>query len=225
MRSEHLTVTRAARFWTIGAEPEAAHELWIVLHGYAQLAARFLRWFEPLLEGGTRIVAPEALSRFYLETTLTGRHGPVIGASWLTREDREADLADHIHYLDALLQRLLLPFPARPRVTVLGFSQGSVMAARWLAASHCVPEQAVLWGAPLPGDVSGEALAGRRHGRPILLVAGAGDPVVPPGSIESDAELLTRHGCDARAVRFEGGHEIPPAALLGIAGRPGLGPS
>jgi hypothetical protein len=69
-----------------------------VLHGYAQLAERFLRWFRPVDDGQTWIVAPEALSRFYLETTLKGSHGPAIGATWLTREAREADLADHVDY-------------------------------------------------------------------------------------------------------------------------------
>jgi predicted esterase len=220
VKYEHFAAARTARYCSIGAAPEATRELWVVLHGYAQLAGRFLRWFEPLADGGTRIVAPEALSRFYLETGLDGRHGPAIGATWLTREDRDADLADHVHYLDALLQRLLVGFPIRPRVTVLGFSQGSVMVARWLVRSHCVPEQVVLWGTPLPRDVTPEALVACRHGRLLTLVAGAADPFVPVGSIEDDARALAQHGGNASAVRFDGGHEVPAAVLLRIADRP-----
>jgi hypothetical protein len=60
---EHLGVSRTARYFTLGSEPATARELWVVLHGHAQLAERFLRWFEPLVDGATRVVAPEALSR------------------------------------------------------------------------------------------------------------------------------------------------------------------
>jgi predicted esterase len=218
---EHFAARRTARYYSIGAEPEATRNLWIVLHGYAQQADRFLRWFEPLADSATRIVAPEALSRFYLETGLDGRHGPVIGATWLTREDRDADIADHVHYLDGLLQRLLVSLSTRPRVTVLGFSQGSVMAARWLVRTHCVPEEVVLWGTPLPRDVSPEALAACRHGRPVTLVGGTSDPFVPAGSIEEEVRLLAQHGGRARAIRFDGGHEIPAPALIRVAGQAG----
>jgi predicted esterase len=225
VKHEHFAARRMARYCSLGADPEATRELWVVLHGYAQLASRFLGWFERLADGATRVVAPEALSRFYLETRLDGRHGAVIGATWLTREDRDADLADHVHYLDGLLQRLLVSLPTRPRVTVLGFSQGSVMAARWLVRTQCVPEQVVLWGTPLPRDVSPEALAACRHGRPITLVAGGADPFVPVGSIEDDARALAQHGGNASAVRFDGGHEVPAAVLLRIADRPIGSPS
>ena len=91
MRPRHLTVSRTARYFTLGPDGAPVSELWIVLHGYAQLASRFLRWFSPLDDGATVIAAPEALSRFYLETRLDGGHGPAIGATWLTREDRAAE--------------------------------------------------------------------------------------------------------------------------------------
>lgn len=219
MSPDHLGVSRTARYFSLGCQPGATHELWVVLHGYAQLAERFLRWFDPLADGATRVVAPEALSRFYLETGLDGRHGPVIGASWLTREDRDTDLADHVHYLDALIQRLLVAVPSRPRLTVLGFSQGSVMAARWLVRTRCVPDQVILWGTPLPRDLAGDALAGCRRGKPLLFVAGDADPFAPPGAIEGDAAMLQGHGVAAIAQRFTGGHAISGEPLLRAAGR------
>ena len=66
MTLSHLSVTRTARYFTLGPETRGIRELWIVLHGHSQLAVRFLQAFEPLNDGATRIVAPEALSRFYL---------------------------------------------------------------------------------------------------------------------------------------------------------------
>lgn len=224
MDVNHLAVSRTARYFALGPEAEAARELWIVLHGHSQLAERFLRAFAPLDDGATRIVAPEALSRFYLEATPDGRHGNAIGATWLTREDREADLDDHLRYLDLLANRILADCQRKPRLVVMGFSQGSVMAARWVARGAVVPDRVILWGTPLPEDVTHAALASRLAGRQLLLVAGDKDPLVVPGSIEATCEALRALGAEASAQRFAGGHQVAGQPLLRAAGRSGEQP-
>ena len=60
-REHRIEVTRTARYWTLGAE-DAPTEVWFVLHGYRQLAERFLRRFVPLDDGSRLVVAPEGLS-------------------------------------------------------------------------------------------------------------------------------------------------------------------
>jgi predicted esterase len=215
----YLAVTRTARYFALGPEPPAAREIWIALHGYAQLAERFLTQLAALDDGSTHIAAPEALSRFYLETQRSGRHADVVGATWLTREARAADLDDHLHYLDRIRDRLLTGVDHSPRLTVLGFSQGAVMAARWVAYGRRPPDHTVLWGSPLPDDVSPNALAKGLEGRPVTLVAGDTDPVVPPGAIEASVDALLAAGISASAMRFEGGHVISRIPLLQCAGR------
>lgn len=219
MIPRYLPVSRTARYFALGPEPSAAREIWIALHGYAQLAGRFLTQLAALDDGGTHIAAPEALSRFYLETQRSGRHADVVGATWLTREAREADLDDHLHYLDRLRDHLLAGIAGAPRLTVLGFSQGAVMAARWVARSPHPPDHTVLWGSSLPDDVSASTLAQVLRGHRVTLVAGDSDPIVPPGAIETSADALRSAGVSARAVRFEGGHLIAPLPLLQTAGR------
>jgi predicted esterase len=220
MPARHLPVSRTARYSTLGPERGAVTELWVVLHGYAQLAERFLQGFIALDDGATAVVAPEALSRFYLETGLDGRHGERVGATWLTREDREADLADHLRYLDQLLRHLMDEFGAwRPRLSVVGFSQGSVMAARWLALGNVHAERLVLWGTPLPRDVRPDQLAPCLGSTTVSFVAGERDPFVPAGSVEADAEALARLGIRVGVRRFGGGHAIDRATLLAVAGR------
>ncbi len=218
MRPRHVTVSRTARYFTLGPDGAPVRELWIVLHGYAQLAARFLRWFAPLDDGATVIVAPEALSRFYLETRLDGGHGPAIGATWLTREDRAAEIADARAYLDQLvgvLQKAHHP----ERLVVLGFSQGSTVAARWALTTPVAADQLILWGSPLAADVALDALAARRARRPVTFVAGDADPHAPAGALEEQAAVLVQAGTPATVVRFAGGHTVDPAALRSVAGR------
>lgn len=218
MKPLHLPVSRTARYFLLGQQP--AGELVLGLHGHAQLAARFLRLLAPLDDGQTLVVAPEALSRFYLETRLNGQHGPAIGATWLTREHREADLQDHFAYLDRLLAHLLAGQPARPRVSLLGFSQGAVLASRWLAAGGRRVDRVILWGVPLAHDLPLEGFVSGLAGAPVQLIAGDDDAYAPAGTIEADAARLADAGAAVTARRFGGGHTLPPAVLLAALGRP-----
>ncbi len=128
MRSEpsehHITVARTARYFTIG-DP-AATEIWFVCHGYGQLAARFLKRFEPITEGARLVVAPEGLSRFYVGSG--ERRDQPVGATWMTREDRLHEIADYVKYLDAVYADVVGDGPAPGRVRALGFSQGAATA-------------------------------------------------------------------------------------------------
>lgn len=219
MRLHHLHVTRSARYFTLGPEDGSATEVWIALHGYAQLASRFLRWLLPLDDGRTLLAAPEALSRFYLETGVDGRHGKAIGASWLTGEDRDADLHDHLAYLDRLLAGLLGRSAAHPRVVVLGFSQGAALAARWVAQGGVRPEMLLLWGAPPPPDVTPALLAERLDGRPLHLVAGDRDAYLPAGTLEAAAAPFATAGAAVTVTRFSGGHQLDGPTLLRLTER------
>ena len=62
-----LAVERTARYATAGAEPADTTTLWVVFHGYGQLASEFLTTFARQVPKATRVIAPEGLSRFYLE--------------------------------------------------------------------------------------------------------------------------------------------------------------
>lgn len=120
MPEHHVKVSRTARYFTIGECSEKTRNVWIVCHGYGQLASYFIRNFESLTtQGDTLIVAPEALSRFYLAGT-----GGRVGATWMTREDRLHEITDYLDYLDTLLLTISQPLPADVKVFVLGFSQG-----------------------------------------------------------------------------------------------------
>ncbi len=108
MRERHIRVARTARYYTLGSPGTHLRELWLVCHGYRQLAGRFLPRFADLDDGTRLIVAPEGLSRFYLHDPAGGHGKEVpIGATWMTREDRENEITDYVGFLDGVLDEVL----------------------------------------------------------------------------------------------------------------------
>jgi predicted esterase len=219
MGEHHLPVSRTARYFTLGDLGPATREVWIVLHGYAQLAARFLRQFAPLADPARVVVAPEGLSRFYLETSLRGSHGDTVGATWMTREDRLADIADYVHYLDALHGAIFSRVQrGAASLHVLGFSQGTATASRWTAqGAGGVPDRLTLWGGEVPPDLDLAAAAERWRRLRLALVVGDGDEYITPKILARDEERLRAHGIPYDVRRFAGGHIIDPGVLRELA--------
>ena len=192
-REHRLSVTRSARCYTQGGK--AATEAWVVLHGYGQLAARFLRGFESLATPARLVVAPEALSRLYLEAG-TGR----VGASWMTKEDRTHEIGDYLAYLDEVRARLVPQVP----ITVLGFSQGVATASRWAVATAPAPVRLVCWGGLVPEEISAAQLGAMQ----VTYVVGEEEEWAPPAAVEAQASSFQAAGVAVEVIRFEGGHEI-----------------
>ncbi len=213
MGEHHLSVPRSARYVTLGNEA-APVEIWFVLHGYGQLAARFLRGFAPLDDGTRLIVAPEGLSRFYLDSGGSAK----IGASWMTREDRLTEIADYVRYLDALYAAV--GGATAQRVVVLGFSQGTATAARWLALGAARADRLILWGGEVPPDLDLDAARARWSRTAVLLVAGTTDRFITAKVLARDEARLREHNIGYRVERFEGGHEVVREVLLRITSHP-----
>lgn len=211
-REAHIRVGRTARYYVLGPE-EGPDETWFVLHGYQQLAGRFVQRFRVLDDGRRRIVAPEALSRFYVSQE-PGRHGPdsKVGGSWMTREDRLVEIADYVAYLDALREET-----AVGPVTVLGFSQGVATAARWACMGARPVQRLILWGDHLPPDLDPPRATRALSGVEVILVRGSRDPVLERDAAEKEEAWLRRQGIRFRIEGYDGGHEIDPRLLTELA--------
>ncbi len=214
LREHHIPVSRTARYYTLGDPAGGARELWYVLHGYAQLGSRFLRRFAALDDGNRLIVAPEALSRFYVERPGRSHAQAPVGASWMTREDRLSEIDDYIRYLDTLhAQVIQLLAVGHPRITVLGFSQGAATAARWIERGAVAASRLILWGGLLPPDLDLAAGADAFRSLELIVVAGDSDAHLPPTSLAEQRERLAQHGLEAREITYSGGHEVSGEAL------------
>jgi dienelactone hydrolase len=214
---EHrISVTRQARYYTAG-DVARAHELWIVIHGYGQLAAAFLADFEPLASSTRAFVAPEALNRFYRETGNSGSHAHMkVGATWMTREDRDAEVVDYIAYLDAV-ERATRPSGAR--LGVLGFSQGVATQMRWLAARTRPIDRVIAWAGQVPPDVDLGALRGRLPAEGVDFALGTKDNVGDWVGMEAQRARFTDARIPTRVTLFEGGHRLDDATLRALIDR------
>jgi predicted esterase len=217
VQEHHIGVQRSARYYVLGGDVEAPQEIWVVCHGYAQLARYFLRAFEPLNDGTRTIVAPEALNRYYFETA-PGVHGrdARVAATWMTREDREHEIEDYVAYLDALAARLREGSAARAeaRIIALGFSQGAATVSRWVARGVTDVAHVVLWGSSVAHDL--ELRPDLFRGASLTLAMGDADPHISEQRVEREDRRLRDAGLHYRLLRYDGGHRIEPAALAAL---------
>jgi len=206
----HISVTRTARYLTAGPPGNGAAAVWFALHGYGQLARRFARQIRPLADGHRLLVVPEALSRFYLD-------GPAgkVGASWMTKEDRTAEIGDYVRHLDAILAAV---DPPRDCPTIVfGFSQGVATACRWAIAGDVRPTRLILWAGSLPPDLPWPTAAKRLRNTRVTFVNGKRDASMSRADVLKQRDLLRARDVESDERWFTGGHEIDPDTLLELA--------
>jgi len=202
MQEHRITAPRSARYFTLG-DPARARDVWFVCHGYGQLAARFLERFGAVESAERSIVAPEALSRFYVSENRAERR---VGASWMTREDRGHEIEDYVRYLDAVYAQVA---PAGKSVTALGFSQGAATVCRWAALGSSPLDRLILWGGEVPPDLDLKLLRVQK----LTLVYGTRDEFFTPKVVAANEARLRDRGLAYELMSFEGGHAIDAETL------------
>jgi len=217
--AHHLRVQRTARYFTLGGSSGAPRTVWFVLHGYGQLAGDFIRSFSDLASDDALVVAPEAMNRFYLVSPekTPARDRPV-GATWMTREDRDSEIADYVEYLDALFEEVAGDAArAGARINVIGFSQGTATATRWVTHGHATLHRLILWGGLIPPET--ELVRGAQALRhlPLTLVLGSRDHYVSDAMLAAEQARLDAAAVPYDVIRFDGGHVITRAVFDRLA--------
>jgi predicted esterase len=213
----HLSVSKTARYAIMGSLEEDLTEVWIVCHGHGQLAGRFLSRFLAIERADRLVVAPEALSRYYLAPPIGGPHPPdtPVGANWMTSEDRDFEIADYVSYLDQLHDEIFSVVDrTRVRLWVLGFSQGTATAARWIARGQVEPDRVVLWAGLLPPELDAQSATRLVRRTPLTIVVGREDEFATPERVAEQGMRLKNLGVPFTTIRFDGGHEIKPDVLM-----------
>ncbi|HSJ12976.1 MAG TPA: dienelactone hydrolase family protein [Longimicrobiales bacterium] len=214
-QEHHLAVRRTARYYSLG--DATARELWFVVHGYSQLAGRFIRRFRDIDDARRLVVAPEALNRYYFESA-PGAHAADagVGATWMTREDRLVEIGDYVAYLDTLHRHVAGALAAPPeRIVALGFSQGAATVARWAAQGAARIDHVVLWAGYLPPEL--EPAPGLFRGARLTWMLGRDDPYTPASKVGAISAQLHAAGLAHELRFYDGGHRVEPAALRALA--------
>lgn len=213
----HLAVRKTARYYQLGETNSATTDVWIVCHGFGHLAAEFIRDFEIIARPGRVIVAPEGLSRFYKSQGSVHTPATPVGATWMTSEDRQYEIADYVAYLDDLLAAIRPLVSPRADVTALGFSQGAATVSRWVAASRPSLARLVLWGGLVPPEFTDRQSVGGLGAQPLHFIVGNADRYFAADLVGLEIERLKALGLALEVQRFEGGHVIDSQTLQLLA--------
>jgi predicted esterase len=216
----HIAVTKTARFFTLGTIGPEITDVWFTCHGYGQLASDFVKQFWCIEAPGRLIVVPEALSRFYLAQGI-GFHAADarIGATWMTREDRETEITDYVNYLDTLYGEIFSKIDReKVRVTVLGFSQGGATANRWVTRGHARVDRLIMWGSLLASDADLNEAAEYFRKVKLTIVYGIRDQFADSATIANYEALLKEKAVPYNLVTFDGSHRMDRDVLKQLAG-------
>lgn len=136
----------------------------------------------------------------------------------MTRDDRDAEIADHVAYLDALCDAVLAQVDGPPpRIHVVGFSQGVATAARWLAHGHTRADHLVVWSGRLPADLFPMSDDHPLRRLRIDVVTGDADELATPEVRAEQQELLARNALAVHVHRHAGGHRMDADTLTALA--------
>ena len=215
-------VARTARWYLLGSLTHGTTDVWIALHGYAQLAAPFAQSARWPTAAHRAFVFPESLQRFYLaDTTRPNQNATApVGASWMTREARDDDIADNITYIDIIASEVRAASPGA-RFTMLGFSQGTATATRWASAAAAwgdPPVRLIAWGGVLAHDADLGPSSPLRE-VPTSLVYGTMDRWANEERVAGERARLDAAGFPYDVVQFEGGHRLDDAVIAQLASR------
>ena len=208
--SKRIAISKTARYYIMGEPSEKINSVWFVLHGYSQLAEDFIKIFEPIKNDTTLIIAPEALNKFYIK----GFSGKV-GSAWMTKEDRENEIKDYVNYLDSVYEDVIkLGLLSKTKITVLGFSQGTAAACRWISKGKSKVDRLILWGGGIPPDVDLELSKELFNSLQLTIVVGDKDEFISAEQIEKEEQRLKKNNIKYSLILFEGKHVIKKEILL-----------
>lgn len=201
IQTTHITTPRTARLAFLGTPDEAVTDVWIVLHGYRQLAPYFLAKFNRAKADHRLIVAPEGLSRFYLP----GHQR--VGASWMTKEERLLEIRDQREYLNRVFEWIQSGLSPSIRLHTLGFSQGMATLWRWLRDGGINPASITVWTGSVPMECPPD-FSERLSQIPVWAFYASEDEFFTIAQSESHLEKVKTFIPHMQVQLFEGKHDI-----------------
>ena len=206
---DYIKIQKTARVVVEGSNNPKLKCVWLISHGYGQLSTFFINKFDSLANEENLLILPEGLHRYYLN----GFSGK-IGASWMTKEDREKDIEDYCHYLDEVYKTYISPLDKNVIVNALGFSQGGATICRWASHTKNRIDNIIVWGSVIPPDMNWESDVQKLRNFKWHYVAGDKDEFLSDKRRLEQLEVLDKNGIKPNSIHYQGKHDILEEPLL-----------
>ncbi len=205
----NIVTPKTGRYYVLGKPDYSTENIWFALHGYGFLAKDFADNFADIVKEKNIIIVPEALNKFYVK----GFHGKV-GASWMTKEGRESEIKDYLNFLNNVYnQEVSKIFKPDLRISVLGFSQGTATATRWIMQNKFKVDRLILWGGGLARDIDYKKARITFASTDLIIVVGENDSFITDEKLSDETDLLDEHKIRYTLKRYPGRHELEKGLL------------
>lgn len=214
MQQHNFKVQRTARVFTLGQLNQETKQIWFVLHGYGQLASFFIKKFEKIASDDVFVVAPEAISRFYVKPYSR------VGASWMTFDERTSEIEEYIAYLNEVYQYFMQNADNQNiKINILGFSQGCVTACRWLEAGDICCDRLLFCSGFFSNGLSDVIAIDKLKDLETYYIYGDKDEylIENPGISEAFMASMKTDVPHIKIIEFEGGHAVQSSIIEEIA--------
>ena len=210
---KQISISKTGKYSQIGKCSKKINNVWIVLHGYGMLSEYFVKKFDCIINETTLVIAPEATNRFYLANNYTR-----VGASWMTKLDREQEISDNILFLDKLFSIIKKEIGHNNfKLNTLGFSQGGPALVRWLMSNKLNTNSLILWGSDIPKDSLVTENKSRWNSIKLKIVIGKNDEYINEEKKQEFVEIVKSYGLKYELIEYEGSHKIVEEELKKIA--------
>jgi predicted esterase len=204
MKHTNIKANKTARVFQSGEIDKETRTIWFLLHGYGQSGHEMIKAFEHDINETTVLIAPDALNKFYLR----GHYGKV-GSSWMTKENREAEIHDYINYLNSVYELFTKKKDINNiEINALGFSQGCETLSRWGVSSEINFNKLILHSGGIPKDVFHSHNNKTLLDKNLFLIRGDNDKLINKEKWDLLLQNLDKRGIQYHTLTFNGGHEI-----------------
>lgn len=211
MKEHYTHIELKAPYYTLNDLTEQTKQVWLVCHGYGQLARFFHRKFKVFDPEDNYLIFPQGLSKFYLP----GHQR--VGATWMTKEDRLTEIDNQYTYLDKVLRDELGEDLSGYDLHFFGFSQGVATILRYLVHRQIPVSKLTLWAGGIPPELTSEDFKFLPADVSVQLLLGDKDQYYTSESyrehVNKAKELM---GNAVQFTIFSGGHDIVPEVLANV---------
>ena len=207
---KQISISKTHKYSQLGKCSTKIDTVWIVLHGYGMLSEFFIKKFECILNEKTVVIAPEGSNRFYLNNNYSR-----VGASWMTKVDKEKDIEDNISFIETLYTKIVDDIGHNNfKLKTLGFSQGGATLVRWIMSNSIKVDSLILWGSDIPQDSLTNQNKSRWSSINIKIVIGKKDEYISDENKKKVIDAVNSYGLSYKLIEYDGPHKIIESELI-----------